>query len=211
MGTRFDDRFFSSTRGKIVLLLRGSAKTVNDLAAALGISDNAVRAHLLSLERDQLVTSTGTIPGARKPHAIFELTDNAREHFPRPYGSILRKFLSVLKLRLGREPVAEDLREAGRRMAADIAIDAGSDKLESCVATLQELGGAARVVRENGETSIQSDSCPFGDMVLEHPEICQLAETMMQEIVESTVRESCDRSSSRPKCRFHIGRQALSS
>ena len=110
MATRFDDRFFTSTRGRLVLLLRESAKTVNDLAAALGITDNAVRAHLLSLERDQLVTAAGSIPGSRKPHALFELTDNAREHFPRPYGSILRKFLSVLKVRLGASAIRDDLR-----------------------------------------------------------------------------------------------------
>ena len=215
MATRFDDRFFTSTRGRIVLLLRASAKTVNDLAATLGITDNAVRAHLLSLERDQLVTSTGTVPGSRKPHTIYELTDSAREHFPRPYGSILRKLLSVLKARLGGSSIKDALREAGRRMASDIAIDAGADKVESCVATLQELGGAARVVSEAGETSIRSESCPFGDIVLEHPEICQLAEAMIEEIVERPVRETCDRSSARPKCRFNIAAvadpQALSS
>jgi len=100
-------------------------------------------------------------------------------------------------------------------MAIDIAIDAGADKVESCVATLQELGGAARVVNEAGETSIRSESCPFGDIVLEHPEICQLAEAMIEEIVERPVHETCDRSSARPKCRFNIAAvadpQALSS
>src|SRR4051794_37439870 len=112
MATRFDDRFFTSTRGRIVLQLRESAKTVNDLAAALGITDNAVRAHLLSLERDQLITAAGSVRGSRKPHASYELTDSAREHFPRPYGSILRKLLSVLKLRLATSAIRDDLREA---------------------------------------------------------------------------------------------------
>src|SRR4051812_18104889 len=105
MGSRFDDRFFSSTRGRIVLLLRESPKTVNDLAADVGITDNAVRAHLLSLERDQLVRSGGTVPGTRKPHAIYELTENAREHFPRPYGSILKRFLSLLKVHISRPAI----------------------------------------------------------------------------------------------------------
>ena len=52
--TKFDQRFFESTRGQIVSLLHGSNKTVNELADALGLSDNAVRAHLLTLERDNL-------------------------------------------------------------------------------------------------------------------------------------------------------------
>lgn len=190
-----------------MLLLRESGKTVNDLAAALNITDNAVRAHLLSLERDQLVRSSGTIAGKRKPHAVYELTDNAREHFPRPYGSILKRFLAVLKGRIPRRAIRDDLRATGRQMAADIAIDPDKDKLESCVATLQELGGAARLVTENGQTSIRSESCPFGEIVPEHPEICGLAESMLEEIAGEPVREACDRRSS-PKCRFLIGADA---
>jgi predicted ArsR family transcriptional regulator len=207
VSSRFDDRFFASTRGRIVLLLRESGKTVNDLAAALNITDNAVRAHLLSLDRDQLVRSGGTIPGARKPHAIYELTDVARDHFPRPYGSILKRFLGVLKERIPRPAISHDLRETGRQMAADVAIDPDKDKLDSCVATLQELGGAARLVKENGQTSIRSESCPFGDIVSEHPEICGMAESMIEEIVGEPVREICDRSGA-PKCRFLIGADA---
>ena len=57
----FDERFFESTRGKIVKLLWESEKTVNDLAAELGLTDNAVRAHLLSLERDGVAEAGGTI------------------------------------------------------------------------------------------------------------------------------------------------------
>jgi predicted ArsR family transcriptional regulator len=207
VSSRFDDRFFASTRGRIVLLLRESGKTVNELAAELKVTDNAVRAHLLSLERDQLVRSGGTIAGTRKPHAVYELTDSAREHFPRPYGSILKRFISVLKERIPGRAIRNDLRETGRQMAADVAIDPDKDKLESCVATLQELGGAARLVTDNGQTSIRSESCPFGDIVAQHPEICGLAESMIEEIAGEPVRETCDRSGT-PKCRFLIGADA---
>jgi predicted ArsR family transcriptional regulator len=207
MNSRFDDRFFSSTRGRLVLLIRESPKTVNDLAAALDITDNAVRAHLLSLERDQLVRSGGTVAGARKPHTLYELTENARDHFPRPYGSILKRFLAVLKLRLSSRAIATDLRETGRQMAADVAIEPGLDRLDSAVATLQELGGSARVVVEGGHTSIQSESCPFGEIVAEHPEVCRLAESMVEEIVGQPVRETCARDGP-PKCRFMIGAEA---
>src|SRR5437588_696454 len=46
-------RLFKSTRGKILELLRARECTVNDLAGALRLTDNAVRAHLASLERDR--------------------------------------------------------------------------------------------------------------------------------------------------------------
>ena len=42
-------RFLESTRGQVVLLLRRGARTVEELAQALGLTDNAVRSHLAAL------------------------------------------------------------------------------------------------------------------------------------------------------------------
>ena len=49
-------------------LLRTRDRTVNELAEELRLTDNAVRAHLASLERDRLVVHAGMKPGFRKPH-----------------------------------------------------------------------------------------------------------------------------------------------
>jgi DNA-binding transcriptional ArsR family regulator len=50
-------RFLETTRGQILARLRRDARTVEDLAAALALSDNAVRNHLSTPERDLLVKS----------------------------------------------------------------------------------------------------------------------------------------------------------
>src|SRR5439155_11168539 len=42
---RIGGRFFSSTRGRIVLLVRRSARTVDELAELLGVTRNAGREH----------------------------------------------------------------------------------------------------------------------------------------------------------------------
>jgi predicted ArsR family transcriptional regulator len=91
---------FGSTRGRIVTLLRGTTKTVNELAEALQITDNAVRAHLLSLERDGLIRQSGTQRGIRKPHFAYELTDEAEHLFPKAYDALLNQLIAVLKGRL---------------------------------------------------------------------------------------------------------------
>ena len=54
---------------------------MNELAAALGLTDNAVRAHLLSLERDGLIHRAGTQAGFRKPHSIYALTADSGADF----------------------------------------------------------------------------------------------------------------------------------
>lgn len=60
---------------------------MNDLAAELDLTDNAIRAHLLTLERDGLLKQSGTQPGFRKPHATYALTPEAEQTFPKAYGS----------------------------------------------------------------------------------------------------------------------------
>jgi DNA-binding transcriptional ArsR family regulator len=64
----------ASTRGKILALLRTEDRTVSELAAQVKLTDNAVRAHLLTLEGDGLVQERGLRPGIRKPHLSYGLS-----------------------------------------------------------------------------------------------------------------------------------------
>lgn len=82
-GQSFRGRLLDSTRGQILTLLRNAPQTVNDLAAALKLTDNAVRAHLTSLERDGLIQRDGMEPGFRKPHVSYGLTTDAEQIFPK--------------------------------------------------------------------------------------------------------------------------------
>src|ERR671912_344819 len=111
--TKFDKRFFDSTRGRLVTLLRGATKTVNELAAELGLTDNAVRAHLLSLERDGLIKQSGIQRGTRKPHFAYQLTEEAEQLFPKAYDALLNQLIAVLKERLTPSALEEVLREVG--------------------------------------------------------------------------------------------------
>lgn len=203
--TKHDKRFFESTRGRIVTLLHGSHKTVNELADALGLSDNAVRAHLLTLERDGLVAQAGLVKGFRKPHFVYELGDEARKLFPRAYDILFNRLLDVIKDGMSLDGVKAALAAVGRKLGKQNAVDGTLDeKLSGTVELLKELGGAASVVRENGRIEIKSGSCPFAEAVAEHPEVCQVAESMIGEMVGTKVVERCDRTAE-PKCCFEIG------
>ncbi len=48
----------ASTRERVLDLLWRGRQTVDELARELGLTDNAVRAHLVALERDGLVVRT---------------------------------------------------------------------------------------------------------------------------------------------------------
>src|SRR5687768_17705671 len=87
---------YATTRGRIVALLRGAAWTVNELAVALDLTDNAVRAHLTTLARDGLVEARGTRRGVSKPSVAYDLTEDAEQLFARAHEPDLRELLGVL-------------------------------------------------------------------------------------------------------------------
>ena len=204
--TRLDSRFFESTRGKIILQLRVGSKTVNELAAVLGLTDNAVRANLLTLERDHLITQSGSVKGFRKPHFSYALTHEARELFPKAYDSLFNGLIGEFKSKLSAAALIDSLRSIGRRIGLRARPqENGSldDRLNRSLTVLEELGGSAEITSDEEKIVIRSEACPFADAVSEHPEVCQVAEAMLQEIVGEPVKEVCDRAGS-PKCCFEI-------
>ena len=100
------DRFFQTTRGKIVseLRRRGSA-SATDLARSFGLSPNAVRQQLVVLERDGLVAETPVRRGPTKPTYEFSLTADADKLFPQAYDKMLTAVLArgAQPVRHGRE------------------------------------------------------------------------------------------------------------
>ena len=206
-GTKFDKRFFDSTRGRLVTLLRGTTKTVNELAEELELTDNAVRAHLLSLERDGLIKQSGIQRGTRKPHFAYQLTEEAEQLFPKAYDALLNQLIAVLKGRLTPSALEEVLREVGRSLAG---VQTGGRKnsdidgrIGKALVALEAIGGAARVEKENDGIVICSESCPLATAVAEHPEVCRLAEALLSEVIGLEVREHCDRKGP-PRCRFEV-------
>src|SRR5215217_4418285 len=90
-----NQRFLETTRGRILGLLRCGARTVEELAQAISLTDNAVRAHLATLERDGMVRSAGIRrgAGAGKPSTLYELPPEAELVFSRAYPPVLTALL----------------------------------------------------------------------------------------------------------------------
>lgn len=202
---RWDRRFFASTRGQVVTLLRRASRTVEELAQALGLTDNAIRAHLAALERDGLVHQHGVRRGTGKPAYAYELTPEAERLFPKAYAPVLRQLLEVLAERLAPEELESALRTAGRRIAAGQSTPPGGlrTRLAAAVAVLNELGGLAELEERDGAIVIRGYSCPLADVVPGHPEVCKLAEALLAEVVGAPIRERCDRGE-RPRCQFDV-------
>jgi predicted ArsR family transcriptional regulator len=204
----WDQKFFDSTRGQLVTLLRRGGRTVEELAQELDLTDNGVRVHLATLERDGIVRQRGSKrhgSGGGKPAYIYELTPEAEELFPKAYEPVLGQLLDVLEVQLGPQESEALLRSVGRRIAEGqtVPADGVRGRLEAAVGLLNELGGLAELEERDGSFVIRGYSCPLAGVAPDNPEVCQMAETLLTELAGVPVYEHCDRSE-RPRCCFEI-------
>ncbi len=200
-----DERFFASTRGQVVTLLRRSGRTVEEMARALGLTHNGVRAHLAALERDGIARQRGVVRrGSGKPAYVYGLTPQAEELFPKAYGPVLRGLLDVLAERVGSEETEVLLRAVGSRMADGRAVPAGDDvraRLEVGVALLNDLGGLVELEEHGDTVLIRGYSCPLSAVVPGRPGLCRMTESLLAELTGAPIHERCDRGEN-PRCCF---------
>ncbi len=207
-----------STRGRILALLwAGGGMTADELARELGVTANAVRAHLLALERDGLVQQYRVRRGPRKPSFAYTLTPAGERVFPTRYELLVNALLDAVAARAGQDAAAELeqlLRSAGRHLARShrtaLAALPRAERLQQVLALVQRLGGAAEVERvdsSDGELAavrLRSAHCPFSAVVVQHPQVCLVLEELVASLLgDATVREVCEKAPV-PRCRFEI-------
>jgi predicted ArsR family transcriptional regulator len=206
--SRFESRFFASTRGKIVVLLRRARHTVDELASAVGLTDNAVRAHLATLERDGLVQQHGVRRGEGKPASLYELTTEAERLFPKAHAPVLGQLLTVLEERTPSEDLTAAMREVGQRLADGLPVPQGSprERLQAAARVLGSLGALAEVEGSDAEgLRLVGYSCPLGTIVDDHPQACLVAEALVARASGLEVTEACQRDEGHPPCcRFEV-------
>ncbi len=205
--TRWDKRFWTSTRGRLIMLMRSNDRTVKELATALGLSTNAVRTHLDRLERDGLVHPSGTRPGTRKPNITYGLMPEAERLFPKMYVPVLRKLLDVLTDRLPARKLDELFRTTGRHLAIDYRSAIKSAKFETrvseAIGVLGEGGGACELEKNDGKLIVRCHDCPLALAAAGHPEMCRLMESMLSGLLDVRVKQRCN-PDPMPQCVFEI-------
>ncbi len=209
MSSAWSLRFLTSTRGRLIALLRRDSQTVDDLASALNLTDNAVRAHLASLERDGIVRQSGVRRDGSvgKPAYAYELTADAEQFFPKPYATMLNELLDILDGELSADDVERLLRRIGARLASEYPSGHGDTRmrLEAAVDALNQLGGLAELDMDGENLSLRGYSCPLAAVVSSHPDACRMAEAFVSEVAGVPIRECCDRGAV-PHCRFELAK-----
>src|SRR3954470_7213729 len=133
-------------------MLRKGPLTVEEMGQALGVTKNAVRAQLASLERDGVVRQHSLRRGRGKPSFSYALKAEFEPVLSRAYIPMLVRLLRQIADRLPPDQLAELLREVGRGWAGELPPLSGDLKAKAARASelLNELGGVTEV-EENGQ------------------------------------------------------------
>ncbi len=201
---RSDARFRSSTRGRIVSLLRRGVGTVKELAQALAMTPNAVRWQLAELEADGLVVQDGVRRGWGKPAYVFRLSDEA-ESAPGAYDLLAGELVADLRARVGDAALGDSLRDLGSRAGQAAGVPGGTAeaRLAGTLALLEPLAGEVEVTRGAAETLVCGYGCPLAAAVKDEPRVCAFLAGFLEGAVRAPVRLACEHDP-RPRCRFHV-------
>ena len=205
-----DARFFQTTRGKIVTALRRrhSASAV-DLADEFGLSANAIRQQLLTLERDGYVVERSVKRGPTKPTLEYSLTENAEGLFPQRYDRMLSAVLREVKASFGSDGLATVIDKLGHEEAekyrAKLTAADAKGRATELAALLKAKGIEADVIETaTGAIELREHNCPYAKTVGEHPEVCSIIHTVLHETVSDHAIQLESIATGGDACRFEV-------
>ncbi len=193
------------TRERLLRQLLREAQTVEQIAAGLGITKNAVRAQLALLLREKVVEVRGQVKGIRRPAALYGVKAGADVVHSKAYPVVLTGLVKVLGEREEPREFAAVMRDLGRTVAKRAPLPSGSPRrrIEGAVDFLRSLGSLAELSEANGTVTISSDGCPLAQVVTEEPRTCKAMESLLNQLTGLPVKERCDHRA-HPSCRFEI-------
>ena len=202
------DRFFDTTRGKIVGALRERrSASAFDLAADFGLSPNAIRQQLVILERDGLISGRSVRRGKTKPTVEYSLTPQADRYFPQRYDKMLNAVLREIRAAGGNEAVKAVFERIGKRSADRIT--AGSPtaehQLDVLVSALKASGVNAELQKtEHGTILLHEHTCPYATVVAENPEACSAIHAILDKVAPGKSQQVESLATGGTECRFEI-------
>lgn len=155
------------------LLHHAGGMSIDELAEQLAVTRTAIRQHLAALERDGLVLRGETRPTGRRPEQLYQLTDHAREQFPRHYRLLASVLIEEVADIIGPVELASLMRRMGRKLALDHERQVVDET--KIVQHMNQTGYEAEVFfRSSDDKEIVAHNCVFHRLAAAYPVVCEL-------------------------------------
>ena len=190
----------------MVDVLRRSPLTVNELAAKLEVTHNAVRSHLAALQREGLVRQAGLRRGGTRPAVVYALVPRAESVLSSAYIPFVAQLLAVLGEQMSGAELDALMQTVGRRLAAQWPRLQGDlpRRIGAAALLLEELGAQTELERIDGTIVLRGFGCLLGEAVHGRPQVCLAVESLLANLIEAPVRQCCELGE-HPRCCFEIG------
>lgn len=171
--------FFSPTRQMLLVAIKhGGEATTEQLARETYLSPGAVRAHLLALEAQGLVSFDRLRDGPGRPRHVFRLTPNGERLFPQRYAEMANILLNAVKQEDSTtvERVLDRLVEDHVGLAIpSVSAHTRTERLLQLVNFIEKYGFFPRLESvDNGPAQLTLRHCPILSVASEHPELCEV-------------------------------------
>lgn len=199
-----------NTKSRMVSLLRRGSRSVEELAAALGLTNNAVRAQLTALEQEKVVQAAGIRHDGTvgKPATLYGIAPESSALFSSASAPVLAAILAELGRSLTPREVESLLRRAGARLALSVPAKATfDDRVKTATTLLAALGADTELIQTTDGYEIRGHGCVLTEAVVACPATCRVLEQLLRNVTGGDVEERCDRAGP-PACRFTIASPA---
>jgi len=202
-----------STRNRIMQMLKTSGELTNkELTDQLGITGMAVRRHISILVRDNLIESTTVRLPMGRPAAVYRLTDQADDYFPKKYHSVALDLLAELEGEAGETMVNHlfDLRKV--TLMQRYGDKMKNKNLEHKLAALSEIqneNGYMAAWEKNGDNEyiFTEYNCPISQVANKYNHACSCELSLFESLLDAEVSRSDCLAKGDKKCVYHIRAQ----
>lgn len=202
-----------STRDHILSLLKVNKQlTVSEMANQLDITEMAVRRHLNTLERDNIIETTLVRQAMGRPTNVYHLTKTGQEMFPRNYATLTVDLLRDIESLSGKEMVEQLFERRKERMkevysSRMVEYKTLEEKIEELARLQNDHGYMVEWEKDDeGSYIFKEYNCPISEIAQEYPVACNCELSLFQELLgtEEVDCEVCMAVDAEPHCYYKI-------
>lgn len=182
-----------STKEEILTdLKRNGPISVSDLANNVGITEMAVRRHLNTLDRDDLIKVIVERQPMGRPTNLYSLTEKAEDYFPKNYKNFLKIVLDIIYKEKGDNAINDLILKIEEENRQTYQKKIGSfsclkDKINSFVDLQSECGYMVEVDEYENEFRIKQYNCPIIAIAKEYNRLCESEKNLFSDIFKTEV------------------------
>lgn len=201
-------------------LQRNPSATIKDFEILLGVTTTAVRQHLNALQASGYLDRREERSGVGRPHYIYVATDAARELFACRCDVLALTMLQEMYEVVGAEQMGTLLLRVGVRLAdqytESVKATGLQHRVEEMAGALGRQGvltdvsvGESNTAGESNTIALKMYNCPYHDLAIEHREICEMDQLMLQQVLGAEVSLDDCIMDGHASCSFEIKQSSL--